>query len=500
MQKKMIDLSIKENAECCMNKTAMTGIFIMNLVLALAYAVELVKGARSPLSYAVVAILCVFPCIISLLVFKKKNDSKIIRYVLGIGFMLLYCYVMFTSATNLTFCYIIVAFVMLVVYIDIRFLLRLGVCALLVNVAKVVYTLVTTGLSSEDVTNTEIIFACLILTGVFIIMAVNKIELINNAHVTKAQNEKEQSDELLHTTLEVAANISANIENVVVETGNLKKAIGQTSFAMNDLANGANDASVAMEEQASSTARIGRYIKGVEASTYKIIDESQEAQNNLEHGSQIMSELIQQVKNSEASGRLVTQKVTGLKEYADRMQEIMGLISNVADQTGLLALNASIEAARAGDAGRGFGVVASEISSLSEQTNAAADDITDLIKNIMVSIDEAANAMNLLLESSRVQNSYVGNTAESFEKIYNSTKGIINEAANLKQAVAVVTKENLQIEEKIGHVSSITEEVTARSEETLEACNLNLESVEEVTAIMDTLKAEARKLQQEGLD
>jgi len=62
----------------------------------------------------------------------------------------------------------------------------------------------------------------------------------------------------------------------------------------------------------------------------------------------------------------------------------------------------------------------------------------------------------------------------------------------------MVSAENLQIEERIGHVSSITEEVTARSEETLEACNLNLESVEEVAAIMDNLKEEARKLQQEG--
>jgi len=211
-----------------------------------------------------------------------------------------------------------------------------------------------------------------------------------------------------------------------------------------------------------------------------------------------MEELMQQVKNSEASGRLVTEKVTGLKEYADRMQEIMGLITNVAEQTGLLALNASIEAARAGEAGRGFGVVASEISSLSDQTNDAAGDITELIKNIVKSIEETTNAMSLLLESSQVQNQYVGATAENFEKIYNSTKGIIIEANNLKNAVDVVTAENIQIEERIGQVSSITEEVTARSEETLEACNLNLESVEEVAAIMDNLKEEARKLQQEG--
>ena len=498
MGKTNLDLSVKTQADHSTNKTAMTGIYIMNAVLALAYAVELLKGARSPLSYAIVAVLCVLPCVLAQLVYAKRKDAKSIRYILGIGFILLYAYVMFTSATNLTFCYIIVAFVMLVVYIDIRFLINLGVTALVINIAKVVYTAVNGGLSAEEITNTEIVFACMILTFIFIVMAVKKISLINEAHIAKANKEKEQSEDLLNKTLEVAAAISVNIENVVVETEHLKEAIGQTSTAMNDLTNGANDAAAAMEEQVNSTQRIGTYIKGVEASTQAIMNESREVQFNLEQGSKTMEELMRQVKTSEANGVLVTEKVTGLKEYADRMQEIMGLISNVADQTGLLALNASIEAARAGDAGRGFGVVASEISGLSEQTNAAAGDITELIKNIVNSIEEAANAMSLLLESTQVQNESVGTTAENFEKIFSSTKGIISESANLKDAVDVVTAENQRIEEQIGQVSSITEEVTARSEETLEACKNNLESIEEVAAIMDNLKEEAVKLQQEG--
>ena len=498
MQKIKLDLSEKKYAEQSKNKTAMICIYIMNIVLTLAYSLELVKGARTPANYAVFVVLCILPCIISQIIYTKNKSSQLIRYILGIGFLLMYGFVMFTTVTNIIFCYVIVAFVALVVYIDIKFLVILGVAALLLNVARVVYLALTTGLDPIAITETEIIFACLILTGVFVVMAVKKIQLINNAHVDKAEAEKNQSEILLKTTLEVASNITANIENVVVETESLKEAIGQTRYAMSDLSSGASDAAAATEEQAASTARIGRYIAGVESTAQEIITESKEAQESLEQGGKIMDELIHLVKISEENGILVTEKVTGLKEYADRMQEIMGLISNVADQTGLLALNASIEAARAGEAGRGFGVVASEISSLSEQTNAATVDITELINNIVTSITEAANAMNLLLESSQKQNQYVGSTAESFEKINKSTMGIIDHATKLKKAVDVVTDENRQIEEKIGHVSSISEEVTARSEETLEACNMNLESVEEVAVIMENLKEEARKLQKEA--
>ncbi len=498
MQKKIQDLTEKRIADQSTNKTAMAGIYIMNGVLALAYMIELLKGARTPGSYAIVLALCFLPCIISQLIYWKKKDSGMIRYVLGIGFSLLYSYVMFTSTTYLTFCYVIVAFVMLVVYVDIKLLLLLGIYALLVNAARTAYMFLTEGLSATDVTNTEIAFACLILTGVFTMLATSKIQQINRAHIKKAEMEKENSDEMLKNTLGVAAAITENISNVVAETEGLKEAIGQTRMAMSDLSTGAGEAAAAMEEQAASTQKINCHMRRVEASAQAIFEESSEAEENLENGNKAMADLLEQVKYSESSGWLVIQKVSGLKEYADRMKDIMGLITNVAEQTGLLALNASIEAARAGEAGRGFGVVASEISSLSDQTNAAAEDITQLIGNIVVSIEEAADAMTHLLESSQLQNQYVGVTAGNFEKIHRSTQGIIAQTMQLKEAVEVVAEENRQIEEKIEHISSITQEVTARSEETLESCNMNLESIEEVAVIMDNLREEAKKLEKEA--
>lgn len=495
MQKRMLDLTDKRIAEQSMNKTAMTGIYIMNAVLALAYMLELLKGARTPGSYAIVLALCLLPCIMSQLIYHKKKDSWAIRYVLGIGFSLLYTYVMFTTTTYLTFCYVIVAFVMLVVYVDVKLLLLLGIYALLVNAVRTVLMGLTVGLSPTDVTNTEIAFACLLLTGMFTLLATNKIQQINKAHIKKAEQEKDISDEMLKNTLEVAAAITENIKNVVVETEGLKEAIGQTRMAMSDLSTGANDAATAMEEQTASTQEINRHMQQVERSVQTILEESGEAEENLDKGNKAIADLLEQVKISESSGRLVTQKVSGLKEYAERMKDIMSLISNVAEQTGLLALNASIEAARAGEAGRGFGVVASEISSLSDQTNAATEDITQLIGNIVVSIEEAASAMTQLLESSQLQNRYVGITAENFEKIHHSTQGIIAQTMQLKADVDVVAEENRQIEEKIEHVSSVTEEVTARSEETLENCNMNLESIEEVAIIMDNLREETKKLE-----
>ena len=106
--------------------------------------------------------------------------------------------------------------------------------------------------------------------------------------------------------------------------------------------------------------------------------------------------------------------------------------------------------------------------------------------------------MNSLLESTKQQNEYIGSSAENFEKIHTSTGKIIAETGVLKETVEIVSEETRRIEEKIGYVSSVTQEVTAHSEETLEACNMNLESVEEVAVIMEKLKEEAKKLQKEA--
>lgn len=496
MQKENLDLTQERYAMQSRNASTLKGMHILNGVLLVAYLIELLKGVRTPFSYFIVACMCLIPGIAAQIIYFKKKDSVLIRHILGYGFLVFYAYTMFTTSTELSFCYIIASFVVLLVYVDIKFLFSLSLGAIFVNAARMIYLGMNGRLQAQDITNAEIIFACLILTSAFAVMTAKKIGLINNANIIKAEQEKEQSDVLLQSTLEVAASITENIGNVVTETESLKEAIEQTRVAMGDLSSGANEVAEAMEEQMTSTQTIHRHIDGVVSSVEHILADGNEAEESLKDTDAVMTELLDLVKKSEESGRVVTQKVTGLKEYADRMQEIMGLISNVADQTGLLALNASIEAARAGEAGKGFGVVASEISNLSAQTNAATNDINGLIQNIVKSIDEAAEAMTQLIENSQMQNKCAGVTADKFQMIHNKTQGILGQASQLKQAVDIVAEENEQIERKIEHVSSVTQEVTARSEQTLENCNRNLDSVEEVVTIMDNLKTEANKLRE----
>ena len=185
-----VDLAIKKNADASKNASAMTGIFIMNLVLVAAYLIEVLKGARSMASYAVIAALCIVPCILATIVFLRKKEAYSIRYIMGIGFSLLYGYVMFTAASDLTFCYIIVAFVMFLVYVDFKFLVILGSYSFIVNIVRVVMTAVQGKLVGDKLTNAEIAIACISLTFAFALMAIRKMEKINQANIDKADQGK----------------------------------------------------------------------------------------------------------------------------------------------------------------------------------------------------------------------------------------------------------------------------------------------------------------------
>ncbi len=490
-----VDLAIKKNADASKNASAMTGIFIMNLVLVAAYLIEVLKGARSMASYAVIAALCIVPCILATIVFLRKKEAYSIRYIMGIGFSLLYGYVMFTAASDLTFCYIIVAFVMFLVYVDFKFLVILGSYALIVNIVRVVMTAVQGKLVGDKLTNAEIAIACISLTFAFALMAIRKMEKINQANIDKADQGKEQADTLLQTTLNVASSMTENINDAMGETEVLKEAIDATQQDMERLADEVNTSAEAIDVQKQSTEKINAHIQNVEESVHSITDEVTNAEENLNTGNEVMKALLEQVQISEKSNELVAQKMAGLKECAAKMQDIMSLIGSVANQTGLLSLNASIEAARAGEAGRGFAVVAGEISNLSSQTNSATSEINTLIEDIVASVGEVTEAMDTLLECSRLQNQYVDTTAESFEKIHGSTQSIVEQVANLRSTVEIVMEENKQVEEGIENVANVTQRVMDSANETLASCNTNLQSIAKVADIMNTLTEEAAKLQ-----
>ena len=326
-------------------------------------------------------------------------------------------------------------------------------------------------------------------------MSVTKIAQINDANIKKADSDRSQSDDLLKLTLKVAGDMAGNIDQVSHSTSQLRDSIAGTQTAMEDLTSGTSETAAAIQVQQQQTENIDQQVQNVSSVTAELLSSTAETSANLTASKDVMKNLVQQVQVSESSSTRVADSMEELKEYADKMQSIVALISSVASQTSLLALNASIEAARAGEAGRGFAVVAEEISSLAGQTNGATGDINQLIEHISQSISSVTDSVTELFDSNKRQSEYITSAAGYFDLIEKNTASITSGMSELKQGVDAVSDSNSQIIQSIENVSALTQEVTASSGATLADCRTNLQSVDDIALIMQQLQENANELQ-----
>ena len=479
-----------------MNRSTMVTYSLMTIILFFAYLLEYIKDARTLGYTAVFAILDLVPYIMCVVMFKKNKAAKNIKYVMSVGFSLLYAYVLITANVPTTFVYLFLVFLIAIPYGDMILCYIIGIISVLSNVISAVIGFSSGTLTTDDLAMVEIQLISVILAAIFTGMATSVIGKINAQRMDEINDEKNKVDELLANTLEVSKAISGNIDAVTTRMEQLERSVGLTKDSMNDVALGANETAESMQAQLLQTEAIVEQVDKAKAVSDAIADDVDEAEESISVGKKNVENLLACVSQSEQASSMVETKMRELSENTEKMHSIVEIINSVTKQTGLLSLNASIEAARAGEAGKGFAVVADEISSLAKQTSDATVNITALIGNITGSIEEVFTAINKLVDSNEEQNRSAEIMAENFEKIRTSTGSIAEVSASLKDVITVLANLNSSIVENIDTVSAATEEVSAKASETLQESENNAIVVEEITKAVVEINDKAKKLNQ----
>lgn len=476
------------------NRVVVIGMGIMNVILALSYLIEVFKGERGILEYAVVFILTILPTVLTVAAFLRRKEAGYIRYISAGFYIVFYAYVMFTTTKLIVFCYIIVLTILMNTYGDLKLSISCCFSGLVIAIITVVKIAMTQTITPALMTEIEVMIACLLLVLLYSAMVTRLVDLIGRSRLESLAAEKTHISDLLATVLEVADAMEHNIGVLTEETGKLEGSIADTQNSMDDLAKGANSTAESIQTQQVKTAEIQDHILTLKDVTGQIVAHVSTSEQVVDNSRETMKQLKEQMEYSESSSGQVAKEVKELKSYADQMQSIMTLINNVASETSLLALNASIEAARAGEAGRGFSVVATEISNLANQTSNATDDINVLIESIGNSLAEVVQAVSDMLESNQVQTGCINDAALAFDEIDGAIHRISQESDQLSEMVETVSQANGMIVAAIENVSASTQEITAKAMETLEAANSDKQSVENVLRTVEELKLHAKEL------
>ncbi|VVB55456.1 Sensory rhodopsin II transducer [uncultured archaeon] len=284
-----------------------------------------------------------------------------------------------------------------------------------------------------------------------------------------------------------ALNVSSTAQEISASSEEMKASTEQISNTTQDIATG-------VSSQASKMAEISRAMKEMSESVQQVAINSQKAAEGANSASvtaQKVGKMSDDVarKMSEIQST-VDGSATVIKQLDGKSQqigEIIGVITNIADQTNLLALNAAIEAARAGEHGRGFAVVADEVRKLAEESRSAANQITGLIKDIQQGTKQAVTTME---QGTKTVGEGAKNISDTVTAIDEIVKAAADVATMVQEIAAAAQEQSASVEE----VTASVEDVSAISEQSAAGTQETSAAAEEQAATMDQLVNAAQEM------
>ncbi|PAD69010.1 methyl-accepting chemotaxis protein [Bacillus sp. 7586-K] len=273
------------------------------------------------------------------------------------------------------------------------------------------------------------------------------------------------------------------------------KASEHITLTVQELASGSDKQVDKVEDSSKVITEITNHTKTIADHTEKITKDVLHASEMSLEGNQAIKKVNEQMNSIYENVNSLSEAIKGLNDRSNEIGQITNVITGISAQTNLLALNAAIEAARAGEHGKGFAVVADEVRKLAEESTSSTEKIAQLIQLIQSDTDKTIQTMKKAAEEVYSGLNVVHVAGDSFQKIELAVNGVVSQIEDISESLKKLANGTDIVNESIQNVSDVAKESAMITQNISAATEEQLASMEEISSSSQSLARLADDLQ-----
>ncbi|AJD90500.1 hypothetical protein JMA_11830 [Jeotgalibacillus malaysiensis] len=293
-----------------------------------------------------------------------------------------------------------------------------------------------------------------------------------------------------------SAQVAASSEELSANAEQTSRATEQTAGSIEEISRGSENQVSAADRSVESLHNVTVGIQTIAESANVIENYSNESLTHANEGGALVENTVQNMSSISHRVDVSDRAIQNLSSRTDEIGSILDVIRGIADQTNLLALNAAIEAARAGEHGKGFAVVADEVRKLAEQSAGSTHKINDLIAEMQKDSSRSVETMNEVKAEVERGINAAQETREKFQLIVGSVEQMTTQIEQMNETAQDIAAKSDEVTVTVGSMTGIAKDTNDHSASVSAAAQQTLASMEEVTSSATALTGMAEELQE----